>query len=98
MSKTKGKRYSAEFKTKVALEAMKEEKTTAELAMKFGIHHSQVADWKWQAVEGLTDVFTDKTERNDIAHEVQIEELHDKIGHLTVERDFIGNSTILSKS
>ncbi len=92
MSKTKRKRYAADFKAKVALEAIKGEKTVAELATRFGIHPNQVGDWKRQAVEGLTDVFASKTERNDIAHEVQIKELHAKIGQLTVERDFLGKA------
>lgn len=92
MSKTKRKRYSAEFKARVALEAIKGEKTAAELAMKFGIHPNQVGDWKRQAVEGMTDVFAGKTDRNDIAHEAEIKELHAKIGQLTVERDFLGKA------
>jgi len=92
MSKTKRKRYAAEFKARVALEAIKGEKTVAELATKFVIHPNQVGDWKRQAVEGLTGVFTGKTERNDIAHEAEIKELHAKIGQLTVERDFLGKA------
>jgi transposase len=92
MSKTKRKRYAAEFKARVALEAIKGEKTAAELAIKFGIHPNQVGDWKRQAVEGMTDVFAGKTERNDIAHEAEIKELHAKIGQLTVERDFLGKA------
>lgn len=92
MSKTKRKRYAAEFKAKVALEAIKGEKTVAELATRFGIHPNQVGDWKRQAIEGLTEVFAGKTERNDIAHEAEIKELHAKIGQLTVERDFLGKA------
>jgi len=92
MSKTKRKRYSAEFKAKVALEALKGEKTVSELATRFGIHPNQVGDWKRQAVEGLTEVFTGKTDHNDAAHEAQIKELHAKIGQLTVERDFLGKA------
>jgi transposase len=92
MSKTKRKRFSAEFKAKVALEAIKGEKTVAEMATRFGIHPNQVGDWKRQAVEGLTGVFTGKKERNDIAHEAEIKELHAKIGQLTVERDFLGKA------
>lgn len=92
MSKTKRKRYAADFKAKVALEAIKGEKTVAELATRFGIHPNQVGDWKRQAVEGLTEVFAGKTERNDAAHEAQIKELHAKIGQLTVERDFLGKA------
>lgn len=92
MNKTKRKRYAAEFKAKVALEALRGEKTVAELATKFGIHPNQVGDWKRQAVEGLTDLFSGKTERSDAAHEAEIKELHAKIGQLTVERDFLGRA------
>lgn len=90
MSKTKRNRYSAEFKAKVAREALKEEATIAEIATRFSIHPNQVSDWKKQAVEGFADIFTGKTGRKDIAHEAQIKELHAKIGQLTVERDFLG--------
>jgi len=92
MSKTKRKRYSADFKAKVAREALKEETTIADIATRFGIHPNQVSEWKKQAVEGLADIFTGKTGRNDIAHEAQIKELHAKIGQLTVERDFLGKA------
>lgn len=92
MSKTKRKRYSADFKAKVALEAMKEEKTITEIATRFSIHPNQVTDWKKQALEGLSDIFKGKTCRSDVAHEAQIKELHAKIGQLTVERDFLGKA------
>lgn len=89
MSKTKRKRYSGDFKAKVAREALKEESTIAEIATRFNIHPNQVSEWKKQAIAGLAEVFTGKRERNDVAHEVQIKELHAKIGQLTVERDFL---------
>ena len=92
MSKTKRNRYSAEFKAKVAREALKEEATIAAIAARFNIHPNQVSDWKRQALEGLADIFTGKAGRNDIAHEAQIKELHSKIGQLTVERDFLGRA------
>lgn len=92
MSKMKRNRYSAEFKAKVAREALKEEATIAEIAARFNIHPNQVSDWKRQALEGLADIFTGKVGRNDIAHEAQIKELHAKIGQLTVERDFLGRA------
>jgi transposase len=92
MSKTKRNRYSAEFKAKVAREAMKEEKTIAEIAAKFNIHPNQVSEWKKQALEGLADIFTGKAGRNDSAHEAKIKELHAKIGQLTMERDFLGRA------
>ena len=89
MGKTKRKRYSGEFKAKVAREALKEESTIADIAIRFNIHPNQVSEWKKQAIEGLAEVFTGKTERSDAAHEAQVKELHAKIGQLTVERDFL---------
>ncbi len=92
MSKTKRKRYAAEFKAKVAREALKEEVTIAEIAARFNIHPNQVSEWKKQAIEGLTDVFANKADRNDAAHESEIKELHAKIGQLTVEKDFLAKA------
>lgn len=55
------KRYSAEFKAKVALEALRGELTAAQLASKHGIHQTMVGEWKRQAVEGLAAVFSDRS-------------------------------------
>jgi transposase len=57
----KRKRYAADFKAKVALEALRGELTTAQLATKHGIHQTMVGQWKKQAVEGLTAVFSDRS-------------------------------------
>jgi transposase len=57
---SKRKRYSAEFKAKVALEALRGELTAARLATKHGIHQTMVGEWKKQAMEGLTAVFADR--------------------------------------
>ena len=92
MSKTKRNRYSAEFKSKVAREALKEESTIVEIAARFNIHPNQVGDWKKQVLKGLSDVFEGKANRNDIAHEAQVKELHAKIGQLTMERDFLAKA------
>jgi len=88
MSKTKRTRYSAEFKAKVAIEALKGEKTIAELASGFTIHPNQVGDWKKQALEGIADIFKRKVERDNVASEAYIKELHTKIGLLAIEQDF----------
>ena len=56
----KRKRHSAEFKAKVALEALRGALTMAQLASKHGIHHTMVSDWKRPAMEGLTAVFADR--------------------------------------
>lgn len=92
MSKTKRKRYSAEFKAKVALEALKGESTVHELAARFEIHPNMIAQWKRQAIEGMTDSFKSKSERSDALNEEQVKELHAKIGQLTVERDFLAKA------
>jgi transposase len=92
MNKTKRNRYSAEFKAKVAREALKEESTIAEIAARFNIHPNQASEWKKQALKGLSDVFAGKPNRDDIAHEAQVKELHEKIGQLTVERDFLARA------
>ena len=59
----KRKRYSADFKAKVALEALRGELTTAQLASKHGIHQTMVGEWKKQAMEGLAAVFSDRSPR-----------------------------------
>jgi len=86
MSKTR-RNHSPKFKAKVALEAVKGEKTMSELASQFGLHPNQIQQWKKKLLEGAEDVFgsTDKN-RKDVEHE--FEKLHAKIGQLTMERDF----------
>jgi transposase len=83
-------RYSADFEAKVALEALRGELTPAQLASKRGIHQALVGDWKRQAMEGLTAVFSGKVaaEEGAKAAEADIEKLHAKIGQLVVGRDF----------
>ena len=63
----KRKRYSAEFKAKVALEALRGELTTAQLAGKHGIHQTMVGEWKQQAMEGLAAVFSGKAAAQEAA-------------------------------
>ena len=87
----KRKRYTAEFKAKVALEALRGELTTAQLATKHGIHQTMVGEWKKQAVEGMASVFSGKEATQETAKttEAEVERLHAKIGQLVVERDFL---------
>jgi len=92
MSKTKRKRYSAEFKAKVALEAIKGEQTISELAGRYGLHPNMIANWKRQAIQNMAEIFSAKTERARAADEARIKELHAKIGQLTVERDFLAKA------
>jgi transposase len=91
----KGKRYTAEFKSKVALEALRGELTAAQLAAKHGIHQTMVGEWKRQAMEGLTAVFSGRSAAQESAKaaEADIEKLHAKIGQLVVERDFLAKAS-----
>src|SRR3954449_6503467 len=88
----KRKRYSADFKAKVALEALRNELTTAQLATKHGVHQTMIGEWKRQAVEGLATVFSGETEAKEVAREGEVEKLHAKIGQLVVERDFLAKA------
>ena len=91
---SKRKQCSADFKAKVALEALRGELTTAQLARKLGIHPTMVGEWKRQAMEGLTAVFADRSVAQETAKpsEAEIERLHAKIGQLVVERDFLAKA------
>ena len=89
----KRKRYSAEFKAKVALEALRGERTVADLGAKHGVHPTMIAAWKKQAMEGMAGVFSGKTEAADVIREGEIEKLHAKIGQLVVERDFLSKAS-----
>jgi transposase len=76
----KRKRYAAEFKAKVALEALRGELTTAQLATKHGVHQTMISEWKRQAVEGLASVFSGKADAKEGLREGELEKLHAKIG------------------
>ncbi len=93
MSKSKRRRFSADFKAKVALEALKGEQTLSELAVRFDVHPNMIAQWKRQATEGMVEVFSGKSGRRKDMGEEQIKELHAKIGQLTVERDFLAKAS-----
>lgn len=89
----KRKRYSAEFKAKVALEAIRGEATIAELVIKHGVHQTLINTWKRQAIEGMAGVFSGKAEAAATEHEDEVEKLHAKIGQLLVERDFLAKAS-----
>jgi transposase len=91
MSKATRKRYSAEFKAKVALEAIRGELTISQLGAKHGVHQTMINAWKKQAMENLSTVFEGKPETGKVREE-DIEKLHAKIGQLVVERDFLAKA------
>ena len=85
----KRRRCSAEFKAKVALEALKGDLTVAELVAKHGVHQTVIRTWKRQAMEGMAEVFSGKVESAAADQEAERSKLHAKIGELVVERDFL---------
>lgn len=89
----KRKRYSAEFKAKVALEALRGELTVSQLATKHGVHQTLIRDWKRQAMDGLAAVFSGKADAKEGMREEDVEKLHAKIGQLVVERDFLAKAS-----
>ena len=89
----KRKRYSAAFKAKVALEAIRGEATVAELVSKHGVHQTLINTWKRQAIEGMAGVFSNKAEGAAAEREGELEKLHAKIGPLVVERDFLAKAS-----
>ncbi|NHN90153.1 IS3 family transposase [Acetobacter conturbans] len=88
MGKVTRKRYSGEFKSRVALEAIRGEQTLAELASKHGVHQTMIAQWKRQAIEGMASLFSGNAASEATASPADVEKLHAKIGQLLVERGF----------
>jgi len=82
------KRYTPAFKAKVALAALKNEETAAELAQRFGVHPTMITAWKRALMDGATDVF-DKGPKSRKQVDDKIDELHRQIGQLKVENDFL---------
>ena len=93
MGKVTRKRYGAEFKAKVALDAIRGELTLAELSSKHGIHQTMIAAWKRQAIDGLASMFSGKAEAAVATGEAELTRLHAKIGQLVVERDFLAKAS-----
>ena len=87
MSRRPRRNHTAAFKAKVALAAVRGEKTLAELAEQFDIHRNQITQWKSQLQEGAAGVFGEA--RVDQATPVDLKALHAKIGALTLENDFL---------
>jgi transposase-like protein len=87
--KNKRRNYSAAFKAKVALAAVKGDRTIAELASQYEVHPTQIALWKKQLLESLPDVFSNSRQKDRHKHDELTEHLYQQIGQLKVELDWL---------
>ena len=84
------KKHNAGFKAKVALAAVRGDRTIAELASEFGVHPNQIYNWKKQLLDGAASVFEGGgTAAESGASEAQVDVLYRQIGRLKVENDFL---------
>ena len=93
MTRRTRRNHTPAFKAKVALAAIKGEKTLAELAQLFDVHPNQITDWKGRLLDGAAGVFgADAGSAPSAAPTVDVKTLHAKIGELTLENDFLAGA------
>lgn len=83
------RRHTGAFKAKVALEALRGEKTIAELSSEYGVHSNQIRQWKKKLVKELPAIFSDRRRRSEKEGEELTSELYRQIGQLKVELDWL---------
>lgn len=96
MARRARRTHNPAFKAKVALAAIKGEKTLAELAQQYDVHPNQITAWKAQLVDGAAGVFGSATAGVAAAPAIDVKVLHGKIGELALENDFLAGA--LSKA
>ena len=89
--------FSAEMKARIALEAIKGQKTIQEIASHYGVHPNQVTNWKRQAAEGIASLFNDRRSHPDTSGEEKKAELYQQIGQLQVELDWLKKKSGISR-
>jgi transposase len=93
---TTRKVHTVQFKAKVALDAIREQKTINALTTEYGIHATQINTWKKQALSAITDAFSIKRDKKQQDQQGLIDELHRQIGELTAERNWLKKSSSIS--
>ena len=89
--KTKRTKHDPQFKAKVALAALKGEKTLADLAQQYDVHVNQITQWRSQLLDGAAGVF-DQGKAEKAVTGIDLKSLHAKIGELTLENDFLSGA------
>lgn len=89
MNKKQRKKYPTPFKIKIALEAIKGQRTTNEIASHYAVHPNQVTQWKRQAIQNLPEAFSSKRDREAEKEEALKAQLYQQIGQLKVELDWL---------
>ena len=83
------KQYTGAFKAKLALEAIKGQRTVQELASSYGVHPNQITTWKRQLITEASEIFSGARERRAVAEDLEKAELYQQIGKLQVELDWL---------
>ena len=83
------RRHTPSFKAKVALDAIREQKTSAEMASEYQVHPGQIRNWKATASKGLIDLFTDRRKNRDQDREELIQELYRQLGQLNADLNWL---------
>src|SRR5438093_7704428 len=92
MMKRKRRNFSADMKARIALEAIKSQRTIQEIASHYGVHPNQVTRWKHEAIDGLAETFRDGRSRDGESDEALRAELYQQIGRLQMEPDWLKKS------
>ena len=91
------KQHSATLKAKVALEAVKERLSAAQIAATYRVHPTQVGVWKKQLLAGVAELFDARPERDAVAHEQLVAELYQQIGKLEMELQWLQKKHLLQR-
>jgi transposase-like protein len=83
------KRYDGSFKARVALEAIRGDRTVAEIAAAYGVHPNQISKWKKQALDELPKIFSERYEKTEAQGKELTDQLYQQIGRLKVELDWL---------
>jgi transposase-like protein len=97
MKERQRRNFSGDFKARVALEAIKGQRTVQEIASHYGVHPNQISKWKRQAIEELPSVFADRRLREHESDEALKAALYQQIGQLQVELDWLKKKSGLSR-